>query len=751
MPKNRRQNTGIFNVLKKSLGSQMLKETFRRSKKDFTRERKMPFKKVVLFMMNLSRRSLQIEITSFIRSFADGVHDVTSSAFNQNRKKIDPLLFRELLQVLNREFYTDNEERVLLWEGMRLLATDGSILNLPQTDELRDIYGGSSNQFGCRVVNARSSVLYDVLNNMVIHGVLSTYHVGERELAKQHLPHCGKGDMVIYDRGYPGYSLMAAVVGPHTRTSVNAHALDHPIQLSEEVRVWSLAPVNRHLVPYLSAMRLSALLLLFPLSIAPLSAQTWAPVGSGASSGVYSLEPFNGELYVGGLFTGIGGLSTSYLARWNGTEWNSVASLINFISADNLHANDTALFIGDGGRVRFWNGTNLFNLTGISSSSFNSSVYSMAFVQDTLYVGGFFSSPFAHIAKWNGTAYGPLTSGCDAQVSELASFEGQLFACGNFLTAGDSLVRHTALWNGTAWNRMGAGVNDDVFVQCMFQDTLYIGGRFTQANGLPASRVAKWNGSQWVKVGGTLNEYVTAMTVYRGQLYIGGAFTTPSYIARLNNGTWIPVGTGCNNKVRSLEVYHDSLFVGGEFTMAGGDSAAHIAKWHLPEAPVAAFTIITGTLCPNECTSFTNTSPNGVTSWSWSFPGGTPATSTDSMPTVCYALPGTYPVTLVVTNAGGSDTATDSTAVVVDICAGIGPASVMHDLLLRPNPVQRMLHLGLPGSGSVAVINAQGRVVLTMHNNSKEQTLDTLEWPAGIYVVRFSGEGCASSARFVKE
>ena len=212
MPKNRKQNTGIFNVLKKSLGSQLLKETFRRSKKDFTRERKMPFKKVVLFMMNLSRRSLQIEITSFIRSFGDGVRDVTSSAFNQNRKKIDPLLFRELLQVLNREFYTGNDERVLLWEGMRLLATDGSILSLPQTDELRDIYGGSSNQFGCRVVNARSSVLYDVLNNMVIHGVLSTYHVGERELAKQHLPHCGKGDIVIYDRGYPGYSLMAAVV-----------------------------------------------------------------------------------------------------------------------------------------------------------------------------------------------------------------------------------------------------------------------------------------------------------------------------------------------------------------------------------------------------------------------------------------------------------------------------------------------------------------------------------------------------------
>ncbi len=212
MPKNKKRNITIFDVLKERLGSQGLKEIFRRSKSDFTRERKMPFKKVVLFMMNLSRRSLQIELTGFMRSFADGVHNVTSSAFNQNRKKIDPLLFRDLLEVLNTEFYTDNEERVRLWEGMRLLATDGSIMSLPQTDELRNLYGGSSNQHGQRVVNARSSVLYDVLNKMVLHGVLSTYHVGERELAKQHLPHCGKGDLIIYDRGYPGYSLMAAVV-----------------------------------------------------------------------------------------------------------------------------------------------------------------------------------------------------------------------------------------------------------------------------------------------------------------------------------------------------------------------------------------------------------------------------------------------------------------------------------------------------------------------------------------------------------
>ena len=171
----------------------------------------MPFKKVVLFMLSLSRRSLQIELTGFVRSFADGVRNVTGSAFNQSRRKVAPGVFKQIMGVMNQEFYTDNDERVQRWEGLRLLATDGSILNLPHTKELSERYGGTSNQHGNRTVQARSSVLYDVLNNMVLHGVLSPWAVGERELATQHLPLCHADDLMIYDRGYPSYALMLGV------------------------------------------------------------------------------------------------------------------------------------------------------------------------------------------------------------------------------------------------------------------------------------------------------------------------------------------------------------------------------------------------------------------------------------------------------------------------------------------------------------------------------------------------------------
>jgi hypothetical protein len=367
-------------------------------------------------------------------------------------------------------------------------------------------------------------------------------------------------------------------------------------------------------------------------------------------------------------------------------------------------------------------------------------VYAITHYQDTLYCGGFFSSPFARIAKWNGSAYESLTTGCNAQVIALTPFEDKLFVAGNFQLAGDSLVNRTALWDGQAWAPMGAGVNNDVYAHCFFQDTLYIGGRFTQANGQAASRVAKWNGSQWVQVGGTLNDFVGTMTVYRDQLYIGGAFTSPSRIARLAGNTWVPVGSGCNARVTTMQVFNDSLFVGGEFTEAGGVPASRIAKWHLPMPPVATVQVENSMLCVNECSTFADLSPNGVAQRLWQFPGGTPATSTDSVVTVCYTGPGTFAATLTVSNAGGTDSSTLNEAVVVELCTSIREEQGIGALHLWPNPTPSDLNVVVDGRAAVSalVIDARGQVHRSVLLRAGTNALDLRGLAPGCYMLRTS-------------
>ncbi|MEM6964472.1 MAG: PKD domain-containing protein [Bacteroidota bacterium] len=70
--------------------------------------------------------------------------------------------------------------------------------------------------------------------------------------------------------------------------------------------------------------------------------------------------------------------------------------------------------------------------------------------------------------------------------------------------------------------------------------------------------------------------------------------------------------------------------------------------------------------CAGLTVQFTNASSNNVTNWNWSFSGGSPATSTEQNPTVTYNTPGTYPVTLEVSNPNFSATQTEMNYVVIN-------------------------------------------------------------------------------------
>lgn len=76
-----------------------------------------------------------------------------------------------------------------------------------------------------------------------------------------------------------------------------------------------------------------------------------------------------------------------------------------------------------------------------------------------------------------------------------------------------------------------------------------------------------------------------------------------------------------------------------------------------PCAPIADFTPVNELyVCEGGSLTFTDVSYNGQpTSYNWNFPGGTPSTSTDSVPTIQYNTAGTYSVSLTVANAQGSD------------------------------------------------------------------------------------------------
>jgi len=200
----------ILERLRKIIYSDQIISDYKMNKQDFTRRRKQSFGDILLFMLNLLKKSLVIEIDNFVQHLnfktnSDSIQNFTSSAFVQKRKKINPDVFKYLSQVIIENNYVESNGNVVLFNGFRILAVDGSKITLPYTEELKEAFGESKNNTKTSIVQARSSILYDVMNRLVLDSSLENLEIGERQLALRHSLQWKRNDLIIYDRGYISY------------------------------------------------------------------------------------------------------------------------------------------------------------------------------------------------------------------------------------------------------------------------------------------------------------------------------------------------------------------------------------------------------------------------------------------------------------------------------------------------------------------------------------------------------------------
>ncbi len=80
-------------------------------------------------------------------------------------------------------------------------------------------------------------------------------------------------------------------------------------------------------------------------------------------------------------------------------------------------------------------------------------------------------------------------------------------------------------------------------------------------------------------------------------------------------------------------------------------------------APAAGFSANVLSGCAPLTVQFTNASSSNATGFEWHFPGGTPASSGQANPVINYNAAGTYAVTLIASNAAGSDTSVQNVAI----------------------------------------------------------------------------------------
>jgi len=180
------------------------------NEKDFTRNRVLTFPILILYFINLAKKSLQVSINSFFKLILHS--PVSKQAFSKARSKISPETFRLLNKKLIEEYYTDNDFPT--WNGFRLLAVDGSSFQYPQKETLKTIFGTMKNQHGAVLGMATLSHAYDVLRGLVLDTKIGICKGAERDLFVKHVEEIDSlkqdktDDLYILDRGYPSLGLL---------------------------------------------------------------------------------------------------------------------------------------------------------------------------------------------------------------------------------------------------------------------------------------------------------------------------------------------------------------------------------------------------------------------------------------------------------------------------------------------------------------------------------------------------------------
>ncbi len=207
----KRLDKSLEDIVRKSIEN----TEYKNNSRAFTRERKMNFKDFVWYLTFQKGRTTSMELDEYLKS-KNGTYEISISkqAFSKQRLNLKPQIFIDLYKDYLIDFYTNYPDEVKTYRGYYVLAIDGSMFEIPNTEELREEYKTQKNNSGHRESGrARVSGIYDIENEFMLDAIIEDCSKGEKGLAKLNIKEAGKilelkKCIIIFDRGYPGIDLI---------------------------------------------------------------------------------------------------------------------------------------------------------------------------------------------------------------------------------------------------------------------------------------------------------------------------------------------------------------------------------------------------------------------------------------------------------------------------------------------------------------------------------------------------------------
>lgn len=285
-----------------------------------------------------------------------------------------------------------------------------------------------------------------------------------------------------------------------------------------------------------------------------------------------------------------------------------------------------------------------------------------------------------------------------------------------WVSAGGSLYKTNN--GGTTWTTISAVPPGTIsYIACHNTDAnrayiTYSG--FTNSN-----KVFQTNdqGVTWTNLSGSLpNVPINCVTYMNGSsdgLYIGTDVGVFYKDASFN--VWQPFSSGLPRViVTQIEIF----YTGNKIRCSTYGRGMWESSYYVPGnyAPVCNFSANALIACPGAAIQYTDYSSGVPTTWAWTFPGGSPSSSSVQNPLVYYNTPGTYSVSLTVTNGNGSDSQTFNSYITIATSPNAAPTTT-GDSVCSPGGIVNLL--AVPSApGTVRWWNAPGGGAIVATGNA---------------------------------
>jgi PKD repeat protein len=269
-------------------------------------------------------------------------------------------------------------------------------------------------------------------------------------------------------------------------------------------------------------------------------------------------------------------------------------------------------------------------------------------------------------------------------------------------------------------------------------------------------------------------------------------FGDPSIIVRTNNpdtlivsnDTSLMVGVTsllvtCNkDSARATLLLHDTILATGliindtilfsfpallnpgdtvHLTVSNYNAIPYQSRIHILAPVVADFTGTPRVLLVGDSVTFNDQSTGNPVSWNWSFPGGTPSSSTLQNPVVTYTLRGTFDVQLIVSNGASSDTLNKPNYIEADYPARVENLSTDFNISVTPNPNNGVFKISITSFKgdriNLSVFNPVGNVVYEEPDfaitDKSSKTIDLSTLKEGIYFLKVKSDNATITRKVI--